>query len=141
MRQESLDPWGELETYLGRLAKEMGGDAYAFYDSSARQLLPFVENVHFLEAFQRARGALEASFGADFLRRGAGKRQVHEEPGHSFVSEPLLRAYLFVVVFRGALENWRVGGVLEATHAKVSEMVRRLPPIDGGPAGLAQRTR
>jgi hypothetical protein len=137
---DRLDPWAELDSFLAALAKELGGDAYAFYDSAYRQVLPFVENVHAIEKLGRVRDTLAERFGVDFLGRGTGRRYLHVQSPPSFVCEPVLGAYLLVVVLEAPpVEGSLILGLLEAVATQLAEMVRRLPPIDGGPAAVAQR--
>src|SRR5437868_6034606 len=113
MMNDVVDPWGDLDSFLSALSEELGGHAYAFYDSAYRQLLPFVENVHFLEDFDRIRAALAARFGTDYLRRGTGERHLHVESNPSFVCQPVLSAYLFVVVLKAPpIESSLVLGLL-----------------------------
>jgi hypothetical protein len=135
-----MDPWAELESFLSAVAAELGGRAYAFYDSRHRRLLPFVDNGPLIDDLERARVALADQFGADFLGRGPAKRHLHLGSDLSFVGEPVLGAYLYVVILGGtAVEGEHILGLLDAMSEQLAQLVRRLPPIDGGPAAVAQR--
>jgi hypothetical protein len=135
------DPWGELDAFLAALCGEVGGKAYALFDSSWRQLLPFVESAHLAVELRDAQEALEARFGAAALKRGSASRYAHAEPGNVFAALPLLSAYTLIVLCRtGSREGAEsTSGGLARAEARLSDMIARLPPENGGPAAIAGR--
>lgn len=133
-----MDPWIALEAYLDGLLRRVDGDAYVLLDWNGVPLLPWFENVHFLEEFRRANEVLEATFGLDFLRRRAARQHLHEEPRFSFVAQPLLSAYLLILVFTdkfrrgGPPDLARVSWEIDKSLVTLRELVRNLPPDSGG---------
>ncbi len=82
-------------------------------------------------------------FGTAFVATRGERPYLHSESGSRFIAQPLLSAYTLLLAFPDDVDFEKSGclPVLAKAIPMLCELIRRLPPPDGGPPALAQGLR
>jgi hypothetical protein len=141
------DAWTELDAYLLRLLRRLGGDGYQLLDSKGVRL-PFVLSVHLIDEFENAIQLLSSMCGSASMLPKVAARRFNADPRNCFVAEPVLSTHLLIVLFTdkfkrgGPPDPANVAQTLDTAHSTLARLVRRLPSDDdggGGPFAVAQQ--
>ncbi|MCC7383372.1 MAG: hypothetical protein IT384_16160 [Deltaproteobacteria bacterium] len=129
-----MDAWHELDLHLDGVSAELGGQGFMLFDSSLLQLSPRTKHLEAVTAvFNSAFEILESRFGADFVRRGAGRRFIQAASGPRFAAEPLLAAYVLLILLPEKNEGeLAIARVLSRERWTIERLIKNLPPIGGG---------
>jgi len=134
-----MSEWEELDQYLYLLTQEIGGVYYILSDAGRWKLSPRRKLGKATQnRFQRAFLDLQMEYGDDFLRRGRAKRHFQVSGDNLFVAEPLLNAYLLIVIFNKEINEMKAQSVLDRNNPALCRMISGLPPIDGGGKRILQ---
>ena len=134
--------WEELDQYLAELCSELKGAAYILTDTSKGQLSPpkrYPDEI--INRFEAAWQVLQGRFGKNFLRRGRARRVIRCSSKVRFIAEPLLNAYLFVVLLFDPVNKSEIEKILDRARPAVERMIAGLSPLDGGGRRAAQIIR
>ncbi len=96
-----------------------------------------------LERFKQHAAVLDAAVGAEFVKRGPGKRYVHRQADLPFIAERFLSSYLLIIAF-GDPDLVDEGGAvlaLERARSGICTMLEDLPPDNGGDRALSNANR
>ena len=96
-----------------------------------------------LDRFKQHSAVLDSAVGADFVKRGPGKRYVHRSADLPFIAERFLSAYLLIIAFEHAdvLDEGGAILALERARSAVTDMLETLPPDGGGDRALSNANR
>jgi hypothetical protein len=107
---------------------------------------PASEASRYLNALERIKqyaAALDAAAGAEFVKRGPGKRYIHRQADLPFIAERFLASYILIIAFDDPDAVDRGGAVLalERARSAISTMLEDLPPDGGGDRALSNVNR
>jgi hypothetical protein len=124
------------------LREQRKGDAPAAEAAGVAELYAAPEVRTFFALLERSKqvaAALDAAVGADFVKRGPGKRYVHRQADLPFIAERFLSAYLLILAFSDAAAVDEGGAVfgLERARSVISALLEDLPPDGGGDRALS----
>jgi hypothetical protein len=100
----------------------------------------------YLDALQRIpryAAALDAAAGAEFVKRGPGKRYIHREADLPFIAERFLASYILIIAFEDpdVVDGGGAILALERARSAISTMLEDLPPDGGGDRALSNVNR
>jgi hypothetical protein len=100
-------------------------------------------HIRFTNRFNEHSGVLDAVVGADFVRRGPGKRYVHDPADLPFIAERFVASYLLIIEFGfgAVLEERGAVRALEKARPVICDMLADLPPEDGGDRAVSNAGR
>lgn len=129
-----FDEWSDLEAYLNDLVTRLQAEAYRLFDARNIQLLPYVDNIHTWERMEEATRAFRRSFGDTFVVQGSDRLQVQSDDGNRFLVQSLLSTYTLLITLPVDMDVEASGClfILERAKPGLCELLRRLPPPDGG---------
>ena len=96
-----------------------------------------------LERSKQCSPVLDAAVGADFVKRGPGKRYVHRQADLPFIAERFLSSYLLIIAFGAPAAVDQGGAVLALERARgvICAILEGLPPDGGGARALSSANR
>jgi hypothetical protein len=127
-----IESWEYFNDYLDNLTLRMGAVAYSLTDSTYREFIRPIDLPKYEERKKDCIELLENRFGKNFLRKGRGKRFLHNEKNNLFIAEQLLSTYLLIIFFKKPFNLFKCSSILDKEKEVINDVLGRLPPLGGG---------